>query len=111
MGLRQSGSPITGVPTLKGVLEMVFDVLEGIPIFADNIIRAYIFAVLRYLRFDRQVLHRDISKGNILYLEEETRNPPDVGSGGANTGGKEVPFCFIKYLLKERYVVIAWDLG
>ena len=29
MGLRQSGSPITGVPTLKGMLEIEFDVLEG----------------------------------------------------------------------------------
>jgi hypothetical protein len=29
MGLRQSGSPITSVPTLKGMLEIVFDVLEG----------------------------------------------------------------------------------
>lgn len=29
LGLRQTGSPITSVPTLKGMLEMVFDVLEG----------------------------------------------------------------------------------
>ena len=30
MGLRQLGSPITSIPTLKGMLEVVFDVLEGI---------------------------------------------------------------------------------
>lgn len=29
IGLRQSGSPITSIPTLRGMLEVVFDVLEG----------------------------------------------------------------------------------
>jgi hypothetical protein len=24
---------------------------------------------------------------------------------------KEVPLCFIKYLLKERYIYIDWDWG
>jgi hypothetical protein len=32
IGLRQFGSPITSVRTLKGMLEIVFDVLEGNPI-------------------------------------------------------------------------------
>ena len=38
MGLRQSGSPITSVPTLKGMLGIVFDVLEGILILANNVL-------------------------------------------------------------------------
>ena len=37
MGLRQSGSPITSVPTLKGMLEIVFDVLEGNSILTNNV--------------------------------------------------------------------------
>jgi Ser/Thr protein kinase RdoA (MazF antagonist) len=66
MGLRQSGRPITSIPTLKGMLEVVLDVLEGnfdlvLKCFSTNT-----FAVLRYLRSDRKVLHRDISKGNVL---------------------------------------------
>jgi len=63
--------------------------------------------VLRYLRVQRKVLHRDISKGNILYIEEDTRNPADAGSGVAKmTEGKEIRLCFIKYLL-GGYVIIA----
>ena len=30
LGLRESGSPFTGIPTLSKVLETLFDVLEGI---------------------------------------------------------------------------------
>lgn len=29
IGLRQSGIPITSIPTLKEMLEVMFDVLEG----------------------------------------------------------------------------------
>jgi hypothetical protein len=39
MGLRQSGSPIMSIPTLRGMLEVVFDVLEGTLITIDNILR------------------------------------------------------------------------
>ena len=66
---------------------------------------AHTFAVLRYLRSDRNVLHRDISKGNVLYIEEQTTLPADAGCGLQNTEPKEVPLCFIKYLLEERYVI------
>jgi hypothetical protein len=107
LGLRQTGSPITCVPTLKGMLEMVFDVLEGTLISICNIIRAHMVVVLRYLRVQRKVLHRDISKGNVLYIEDDTRNPSDAGSCGAKlTEGKEIPLCFISYLL-GGYVAIA----
>ena len=67
------------------------------------------FAVLRYVRIHRQVLHRDISKGNVLYMPEEA---PEAGSDGVQIGSaetKEVPLCFIKYLLGERCVEINWD--
>ena len=64
------------------------------------------FTVLRYLRVHRQVLHRDISKGNVLYVLEET-TPAEAGSDGVQIGSgetKEVPLLFIKYLLGERCV-------
>jgi hypothetical protein len=105
LGLQQLGSPIMSISTLQKMLEMVFDVLEGDFISIDNALGTYAFTVLRYLRFDRQVLHRDISKGNVLYLEEEATPLLDAETDGPNTTepeGKEVPLCFIKYLLKER---------
>lgn len=58
------------------------------------------FVVLRYLRIKREVLHRDISRGNILYMPEGTTLPQDAG------GAKEVPLYFIKYILGERCVEI-----
>ena len=79
MGLRQSGSPITSVPTLKGMLEIVFDVLEGNLITANNVVTLTHFAVLRYLRSNRKVIHRDISKGNVLYLEDPNPDTPPSG--------------------------------
>ena len=89
------------ISTLRGMLEVMFDVLEGSLIFIVNFLGAYTFTVLRYLRFNHQVLHRDISKGNMLYLEEVARL----------LDGEEVPVCFIKYLLKESYVRIVWEFG
>jgi len=65
--IRQSRSPITSVPTLKGMLEIVFDVLEG-NLISLTMSSAHIFAVLRYLRSNRKVLHCDISKGNVLKI-------------------------------------------
>ncbi|KAF8325417.1 uncharacterized protein EI90DRAFT_3019063 [Cantharellus anzutake] len=86
LGLRQSGLPFTSIPTPRKVLETLFDVLE----------------VLRYMRFHRQVLHRDISRGNVLYTQEPSSLEPDTQSVGAEaTASKELPLCFIKYLLRE----------
>ena len=113
MGLRQAGSPITSIPTLKGMLEVAFDVLEGTVISIYNVLFAHMFVVLRYLRVNRQILHRDISKGNVLYIEEETtRLPDDVSVGPDEKEAKELPLCFIKYLLRERHVEIGpgWDI-
>jgi hypothetical protein len=78
MGLRQSGSPITSIPTLRGMLEVVFDVLEGTSISIDKYSNTHMFAVLRYLRVEREVLHRDISRGNVLYMPEGTTSAPDA---------------------------------
>jgi hypothetical protein len=109
IGLRQLGSPITSVPNLKGMLEIVFDVLEGNPILF-TMSDAHLFAVLRYLRCNRNVLHRDISWGNVLYIDEQT-TPADVEYKAQDSEPKEVPLCFIKYLLNERYIYIDWDWG
>ncbi|KAI9455217.1 hypothetical protein F5148DRAFT_1369876 [Russula earlei] len=80
LGLGESGSPFTSIPTLSQVLETLFDVLE----------------VLRYLQLHCEVLHRDISAGNVLYV----KNSLDRSSLP-----KTVPLpqdlCFVKYLLGE----------
>ena len=62
--------------------------------------------MLRYLRSDRNVIHRDISKGNVLYLEDPIHPQADPADSWKDTKPKEVPLCFIKYLLRERYVQI-----
>jgi len=73
-------------------------------------------AVLRYLRFERSILHRDISKGNIMYFEDDpaslTGATSDAQSGGFNetVGPKGERLCFIKYLLGERYVEVLRNL-
>jgi hypothetical protein len=57
------------------------------------------FIVLRYLHVKRQVLHQDISKGNVLYMPEGvTPAPPDGHEA------KEAPLYFVKYLLGERFI-------
>jgi hypothetical protein len=106
LGLRQMGKPFTSIPTVAQMLEIVFDTLEGNLSPIIHILHAHSFAVLRYLRFERQVLHRDISKGNVLYVEDDL--PPLTGarSGGADetVGPEGLPLCYIKYLLGERCV-------
>ena len=53
--------------------------------------------VLRYLYFQRRILHRDISAGNVMYIEE-----PSVPAQGTAANGS--PLHFAKYLLEERCV-------
>jgi hypothetical protein len=61
--------------------------------------------VLRYLRFERHVIHRDISKGNILYVENDLPSSTGAWSSGTDeTVGPEGPLCFVKYLLGDRCV-------
>ncbi|KAF8341443.1 uncharacterized protein EI90DRAFT_2965802 [Cantharellus anzutake] len=84
-GLHQFGKPFTSIPTLQAMLEAAYDILE----------------VLRYLRFELQILHRDISKGNVLYNDPipSTTSMPHTDSIGESNAG--LPLCFIKYLLDE----------
>jgi hypothetical protein len=73
-------------------------------------------AVLRCLRFERLILHRDISKGNIMYLQDGpasltgTKSDTEVAGFNETVGSKEEPLCFIKYLLGERYVEVSRNL-
>ncbi|KAH9985189.1 hypothetical protein BJV74DRAFT_847300 [Russula compacta] len=60
------------------MLEILFDLLE----------------VLRFLRFERGILHRDISVGNVMYIEN-----PEIPAQEAVE-----PLIFAKYLLKEGRV-------
>jgi len=87
LGLRQMGKPLTSIPTVAQMLKIVFDILE----------------VLRYLRFERHILHRDISIGNILYVEDDLSSSTGSRSGGANetVGPEGLPLCFINYVLGE----------
>ncbi|KAF8338863.1 uncharacterized protein EI90DRAFT_3286468 [Cantharellus anzutake] len=94
-GLRQFGKPFMSIPTLRQMLETAYDVME----------------VLRNLRFESQILHRDISKGSVLYIDDKSPpttiacSTPHANFGGASqavtvtaTGSS---LCFIKYLLNE----------
>ncbi|KAI0278005.1 hypothetical protein BGY98DRAFT_1097048 [Russula aff. rugulosa BPL654] len=89
LGLRESGSHFASIPTLYKVLETLFDVLE----------------VLRYLRLYRKVLHRDISSGNVLYVENSSNRSlkPNTVSvpprQEAETNG--LPLCYAKYLMGD----------
>ena len=63
--------------------------------------------MLRYLRFERSVLHRDISKGNILYRPQPNSvayGPHSSLTFKATAAAERGTLCFIKYLLGERYV-------
>jgi hypothetical protein len=88
--------------TLKGMLEIVYDVLEGNPI-PFTMSSAHPSAVLRYLRSSRNVLHRDISWGNVLHVNKKTPSG-DAGCRAQANEPEEVPLCFIKFLLDERYI-------
>jgi hypothetical protein len=106
LGLRQMGKPLTSIPTVAQMLEIVFDILEGNLSPIIRIPYSHSFAVLQYLRFERHVLHRDISKGNILYVDDNLPSSTGAWSGGADeaVGPEGLPLCFIKYILGERCV-------
>ncbi|KAJ2913794.1 hypothetical protein MD484_g6624, partial [Candolleomyces efflorescens] len=81
-GLHEYGRRILTVKTVDEMLRTVYDVLE----------------LLRYLRFKRDVLHRDISVGNILIVDSrEVPRPPKSGER------KHQDLCFVKHLLDEQY--------
>ncbi|KIO29481.1 hypothetical protein M407DRAFT_21381 [Tulasnella calospora MUT 4182] len=64
-GLRQLGSPFASIPTLKEMLQVAFDIVE----------------VLRFLKAKRNILHRDISIGNVMYAPpSEDKQDPDTST-------------------------------
>jgi hypothetical protein len=64
--------------------------------------------VLRYLLLHRSVLHRDISSGNVLYIEDSSNRPLPPNSMSVpfvqQASRTELPLCYAKYLLGYRYV-------
>jgi hypothetical protein len=65
-----------------------------------SMFRAHICAVLRLLRRERQILHHDISKGNVMYVEEAMEKAfstagavgaVSVGVDGINVTKEEPP--------------------
>ena len=104
LGLRQSGSPFMSITTVGEMLETLFDVLEGnFRIYWQVSTWLISLQVLRFLRFERKVLHRDISKGNILYIPQPSSVLPSVYSSLA-VGLEGDSLCFVKCLLGKRYV-------
>ena len=100
--LRQSGTRFLNIQTLRKMLEVLFDVLEGMLIHIGSPSVLTFISVLRYLRLERRVLHRDISKGNILYVEQ-----PSNSAASLYPGIKGESICFIRHLLGERYIQLS----
>ncbi|KAG8946852.1 hypothetical protein FRC04_011399 [Tulasnella sp. 424] len=83
IGMRQVAMPLTSISTLQEMLKTVSDLLE----------------VLRFLRVKRQVLHRDISRGNVMFINPGTPVPNDIVEAAV----EKAPFKFVKYILGERH--------
>ena len=68
--------------------------------------------MLRYLHSECHILHRDISAGNILYVENssEIAGAPTVTLPSPSLVAGQVPV-FIKYLLGDRYLYSHWNWG
>ncbi|KAH9962319.1 hypothetical protein BGW80DRAFT_1448496 [Lactifluus volemus] len=97
LGLEDRGSPFTSIPTLRKLLEVLFDVLEGICLCC-NTICSHVLQVLRYLRCECKVLHRDVSSGNVLYIENSSLSR-DIRSDPRNPN---YPIYFARHLLDEK---------
>jgi hypothetical protein len=67
------------------------------------------------LRVYRKVLHRDISSGNVLYVENSSNRSLKLNTGSvpprqeAETNG--LPLCYAKYLMGDRYVYMEAEIG
>ncbi|KAG8922095.1 hypothetical protein FRC01_014492 [Tulasnella sp. 417] len=82
-GLRQFGRPFASIPTVKEMLQVAFDLVE----------------VLRFVRAERNILHRDISIGNVMYIPQSAgKQSPDT-----STEGDEV-LSFCDSFLSDMYV-------
>ncbi|KAH9483668.1 ABC transporter G family member [Psilocybe cubensis] len=80
LGLLQHGEQFMHIRTLRGMLEVSYDALE----------------VTRYLRTKRNVLHRDLSIGNIMVVWNRTND-----SNKVDEDPNEPEICFVKHLLGE----------
>ncbi|KAG9013494.1 hypothetical protein FRB90_006014 [Tulasnella sp. 427] len=88
LGMCQYGTAFDTIGTALEMLYTVYDLLE----------------VLRHLRVHRKVLHRDISKGNVLYVLLNDNEDEDEDAGNIDTGPVElsVSLVFIRGLLGKR---------
>ncbi|EFI26873.1 other/FunK1 protein kinase [Coprinopsis cinerea okayama7 len=91
MGFNEIGQSFMSIKTVREMLMVEYDVLE----------------ITRMLFLERNVLHRDISKGNVLYIppSEKTEASDTHNSKKASDDTKQSMgsrYCFSKYLLGER---------
>ncbi|RXW16273.1 hypothetical protein EST38_g9581 [Candolleomyces aberdarensis] len=80
-------------------------VVDGKPltVIKDQLCRSNTrFNEERYLRFELNVLHRDISKGNIMITDPEKRVPSPTGASTSEDRPHK-NICFIKHIRDERY--------
>ncbi|EAU85832.2 other/FunK1 protein kinase [Coprinopsis cinerea okayama7 len=91
LGLDKEGEPFMAIKTVREMLMVAYDVLE----------------ITRMLFARRRVLHRDISKGNVMYISRRTMTQiiktikaPDATAVGKNQGDGSC-YCFVRYLLGE----------
>jgi hypothetical protein len=87
------------------MLKIVFDILEGDISSIIHILYTHSFAMSRYLRFEHLVLHCNISKGNILHIEDDLR----FLTTDETVGPEGLFLSFVEYLLGERCVGILHD--
>ncbi|KAG2005689.1 other/FunK1 protein kinase, variant 2 [Coprinopsis cinerea AmutBmut pab1-1] len=90
MGFNEIGQSFMSIKTVREMLMVEYDVLE----------------ITRMLFLERNVLHRDISKGNVLYIppSEKTEASDTHNSKKASDDTKQSMgsrYCFSKYLLGE----------
>ncbi|KAJ2918294.1 hypothetical protein MD484_g2085, partial [Candolleomyces efflorescens] len=78
-GLQEYGHHIMMAKTVGQVLEIVFDALE----------------LTRYLYVRYQVLHRDISRGNVMFVETPISHPKSVAD-------EHKDLCFARHLLDSE---------
>jgi hypothetical protein len=94
-------------PYCRAELDIVFDIIKGNLSPIIHILYIHNFAVLRYSRFERHIHHRDISKGNVLYVEDDLPSSTGARSGEDETVVPEgLPHCFNEYYLGERCVEV-----
>ncbi|KAG8961125.1 hypothetical protein FRC00_013191 [Tulasnella sp. 408] len=92
LGMGQYGDPFMTIPNVKVMLEVVFDILEGAVVVIEDLICADGLGSVK-------VLHRDISKGNVVYVNRPQNDTAEVRSTTAQECKK--PPVFARYFLGE----------